>query len=211
MVDAPGFEAWHSNHVKRLKRSFYARPALEVAPELLGKLLVRRVDDREMVARIVEVEAYMGLDDQASHARRGPTPRSKIMFGPPGYAYVYMIYGMHHGMNVVTDIDGVASAVLIRGVEPLRGIDAPTDGPGKLCKALAIDRSLNGEDLVRGAHIFIADDGTPPLAHVTSTRIGVDYAGECAKKPWRFCAVDNPHVSRPRPSRHSTRSGRTSR
>jgi DNA-3-methyladenine glycosylase len=202
--------------VKRLRQTFYARPALEVAPELLGKLLVRRRDGREIVGRIVEVEAYLGVGDEASHARRGPTPRARIMFGPPGYAYVYMIYGMYHGMNVVVDRDGVASAVLIRALEPVSGLedDEATDGPGKLCRALAIDRTLNGEDLVRGEHIFLADDGTPPLPHVTTPRVGVDYAGAWAKKPWRFCAIGSRFVSRPRPplarSARSSRSRRSS-
>lgn len=174
--------------MKRVPRGFYDRPALEVAPELLGKLLVRRRDGATQVGRIVEVEAYMGLEDQASHARRGPTPRAKIMFGPPGYAYVYMIYGMYHGMNVVCDREGIASAVLIRGVAPVRGIGEPTDGPGKLCRALAIDRAQNGEDLVRGKQLWIAEDGVS-LPYVTTARIGVDYAGAWAKKPWRFCAL----------------------
>jgi DNA-3-methyladenine glycosylase len=186
--------------VRRLRRKFLARSALDVAPELLGKLLVRRLDDgRELVGRIVEVEAYMGPGDEASHARRGPTPRSAIMFGPPGFAYVYMIYGMHHGMNVVVDTDGVASALLLRALEPVSGIEGATDGPGKLCRALSIDRALNGEDLVRGERLFLAEDGTPPLPFVTATRIGVEYAGECAKKPWRFCAAHNLFVSRPWP------------
>jgi DNA-3-methyladenine glycosylase len=124
------------------------------------------------------------------------------MFGPPGYAYVYMIYGMHHGMNIVCDREGVASAVLIRALEPVRGIDAAMDGPGKLSRALEIDRTLNGEDLVSGKAIWIADDGTAPLPHFTTPRVGVDYAGACARKPWRFCAEGNPHVSRSRPGRN---------
>ena len=127
--------------MKRLPRSFYDRPALEVAPELLGKLLVRRTRDGDKVGRIVEAEAYMGTGDQASHARRGPTPRAKIMFGPPGKAYVYMIYGMHHGMNVVCDEEGVASAVLLRALEPVSGIEGDTSGPGRLCRVLEIDRA----------------------------------------------------------------------
>ncbi|HZV02768.1 MAG TPA: DNA-3-methyladenine glycosylase [Planctomycetota bacterium] len=184
--------------MRRVEREFYDRPALEVAPELLGKLLLRRIGRKVLAGRIVEAEAYMGLDDQASHARRGPTPRAKIMFGPPGFAYVYMIYGMHHGMNVVCDREGVASAVLLRALEPVRGIEGATDGPGKLCRALSIDRALNGEDLVVGKKIWIEDDGVT-LPHVTTERVGVSYAGEWARKPWRFCAQGCPHVSRPRP------------
>lgn len=197
--------------MKRISRRFYARSALEIAPEVLGKLLVRRLDGREMVGRIVEVEAYMGPGDEASHARRGPTPRAKIMFGPPGYAYVYMIYGMHHGMNVVVDREGTASALLIRALEPVRGIDGATDGPGKLCRALGIDRALNGADLVRGEELFLASDGTAPLPFVTATRIGVEYAGACAKKPYRFCALGNPWVSKPRPFALPPKSRRSAR
>jgi DNA-3-methyladenine glycosylase len=198
--------------VKRLRRPFYARPALEVAPELLGKLLVRKIGGSERIGRIVEVEAYMGVGDMASHARHGPTPRSKIMFGPPGYAYVYMIYGMYHGMNIVVDIDGVASAVLIRGIEPVSGIEGATDGPGKLCRALEIDRSLNGEDVVRGEALSVLDDGSAPLPFATTPRVGVDYAGEWAKKPWRFCALGSRFVSSPRPgSKPRTASRKASR
>jgi DNA-3-methyladenine glycosylase len=184
--------------VKRLRRAFCARNALEVAPDLLGKLLVRRIRRRELVGRIVEVEAYMGPGDMASHARRGPTPRAAIMFGPPGYAYVYMIYGMHHGMNVVVDREGTASAVLIRALEPVSNIVGTTDGPGKLCRSLSIDRDLNGADLIAGDAIYLAGDGTPPPPFETSPRIGVDYAGACALKPWRFFVPGNPWVSRTR-------------
>lgn len=170
-----------------------------MARDLLGKLLVRRLPGVTAAGRIVEVEAYLGEDDQASHARRGPTPRARIMFGPPGKAYVYLIYGLHHGMNVVVDRDGIASAVLIRAVEPVRGIDAPTDGPGKLCRALGIDRSLNGEDLVTGREIWLETDGAPPPPWVASPRVGVAYAGEWAEKPLRFSVPGSVHVSRPRP------------
>ncbi len=185
--------------VKRLPRSFYDREATEVAPELLGKLLVRALPSGRRVGRIVEVEAYLGERDQASHARRGPTPRAKIMFGPPGKAYVYMIYGMHHGMNVVVDRYGVASAVLIRALEPVSGIEGATDGPGKLCKALEIDRSLNGQDLVTGKSVWLASDDQPSPPHVRSTRIGVDYADEWAKELLRYSIPGNSFVSRPRP------------
>ncbi len=127
-----------------LPREFYDRPTATVARDLLGKLLVRRRPDRaERVARIVEVEAYLGVRDAASHARRGPTPRAAIMFGPPGHLYVYLIYGMHHCLNLVTESDGTAGAVLIRAAEPVAGFDAGPgrrilSGPGKLCAALGI-------------------------------------------------------------------------
>jgi DNA-3-methyladenine glycosylase len=190
---------------RRLRRAFFERNALVVAPDLLGKLLRRRRPTGLQTGRIVEVEAYLGPDDQASHARRGPTPRAKIMFGPPGRAYVYMIYGMYHGMNVVCSPEGEASAVLIRALEPVSGIALPTDGPGKLCKALDIDRSLNGEDLVRGDAIWLEDDGAAAPPHVTSPRIGVAYAGEWARRPYRFSVIGSEHVSRPKPPGHSPR------
>ncbi|HVR61732.1 MAG TPA: DNA-3-methyladenine glycosylase, partial [Polyangia bacterium] len=131
-----------------MPRDFYARPTATVARELLGKLLVRRrADGGARVARIVEVEAYLGVRDAASHARRGPTPRAAIMFGPPGFLYVYLIYGMHHCLNLVTEADGTAGAVLVRAAEPVTGFEggdgrAPgrglLSGPGKVCAALEI-------------------------------------------------------------------------
>jgi DNA-3-methyladenine glycosylase len=187
---------------RKLGRSFYARDALAVSPELLGKLLVRKLPDGERVCRIVEVEAYIGPDDQASHARRGPTPRAKIMFGPPGFAYVFLIYGMHNCLNFVVDREGQPSAILVRAAEPVSGLGASRlDGPGKLCKALAIDRGLNGADLVRGGELFLADDGSASPEIARSPRIGIDYAGPVwARKPWRYFAPTSGHVSRaPRP------------
>src|SRR6476646_1444479 len=151
-----------------LERAFYARPTTTVARALLGKLLVRRRDgDAPLIARVVEVEAYLGERDAASHARRGPTPRAAIMFGPPGFLYVYLIYGMHHCMNVVTETDGVAGAVLIRAAAPIVGFAdgvvetrarRPLTGPGKLCAGLAITRAYNGHDMTRSREFFVADD-----------------------------------------------------
>jgi DNA-3-methyladenine glycosylase len=190
-----------------LPRSFYERPTIEVARELLGKLLVRS-GPVERVARIVEVEAYLGIKDQASHARRGPTPRASIMFGPPGHLYVYLIYGMHHCMNVVTEPDGVAGAVLLRAAEPLhdgelvlpRGRAArPLAGPGKLCAGLGITRGDNGLDLCSSGLIIANDPRAPeqvgPLRAKRSPRIGVDYAGAWAGRLLRFYLAGNPHVS----------------
>lgn len=175
-------------------RELYGRDSLEVAPELLNKVLVAG----PCRARIVEVEAYRGADDPASHAYRGLTPRTTTMFGPPGHLYVYLTYGMHHCANVVCGDDGLAMAVLLRGLTPLQGLEtmrarrpaARTDpelcaGPGRLCQALAIDRSFDGADLVgvdRG--VWIGDDGVaPPAAPASSPRIGVTAA---ADRPWRF-------------------------
>ena len=138
----------------------------------------------ELAARIVEVEAYTGPEDLACHASRGRTARTEVMFGPPGHAYVYLVYGMHCCFNVVTDPEGHAAAVLVRAVEPLAGIDGNTRGPGRLCKALGIDRSQNGVDLC-GDEIFV-ERGTAPARVVSTARIGVDYAGRWARRRLRF-------------------------
>ena len=181
-----------------LPRTFYGRPTATVARDLLGKLLVRRRRARPMlVARIVEVEAYLGERDAASHARRGPTPRAAIMFGPPGFLYVYLIYGVHHCMNVVTEADGTAGAVLIRAAAPVAGCpDAlrALTGPGKLCAALGITRADNGRDLTDRNNFCIADDGAEAPSAVASARIGVGYAGVWAARKLRFTVAGSPHV-----------------
>lgn len=184
-----------------LPRNFYARPTALVARALLGKVLVRRVGRRVRLARIVEVEAYLGERDAASHARRGPTPRTTIMFGPPGHLYVYLVYGMHHCMNFVTESDGVAGAVLIRAAAPLDVMDAPRpySGPGKLCAGLGVTVADKGLDLTAGVGLFVADDGAPGPRVSTSARIGVDYAGSWKMRRLRFYVAGDPHVSgRPR-------------
>jgi len=190
-----------------LPRAFFARPTIQVARALLGKLLVRRFgagDATLRLARIVEVEAYLGERDAASHARRGPTPRSAIMFGPPGHLYVYLIYGMHHCMNFVTERDGQAGAVLIRAAEPLApppgaATSRPLSGPGKLCSGLGITLADRGLDLTAGDALFVAEDGRRPPRRAASPRIGVDYAGAWAARKLRFYIPGNPHVSgRPR-------------
>lgn len=150
-----------------------------------------------LVARIVEVEAYLGERDAASHARSGPTPRAAIMFGPPGFLYVYLIYGMHHCMNVVSEADGTAGAVLIRAAAPVVGCpDAlrALTGPGKLCAALGITRADNGRDLTDRDTFYIADDGAEAPRAVASARIGVGYAGAWAARKLRFTVAGNPHV-----------------
>jgi len=186
-----------------LPRAFYARPTIAVARDLIGKVLARRRGGLVQVARIVEVEAYLGERDAASHARRGPTPRAAIMFGPPGFLYVYLVYGMHHCMNFVTERNGVAGAVLIRAAEPLEGFEElgprPLSGPGKLCAALGITRADNGHALTDPGDFFVTDPGGPRPRRAVSKRIGVEYAGSWADRKLRFYVPGNPYVSgRPR-------------
>jgi len=182
--------------MQALPRSFYDRETKRVARELLGMHLVRRVGTLNRVGRIVETEAYLGPHDLAAHSARGRTRRTEVMFGPPGHAYVYLIYGMHHCLNVVTEPAGHASAVLIRALEPVENVEGSTKGPGLLCRAMEIDRRLNGHDLLSD-DLFIAP---PPHAErfqvVTRPRIGVSYAGPWAEKPLRFYIRENAFVSR---------------
>lgn len=190
---------------RTLNRSFYERTALDVAPDLLGKVLCHARGRTLTSGRIVEVEAYLGSDDPASHAWRGPTERNRAMFGPPGHVYVYFTYGNHFCMNVVTDRVGVASAVLIRALEPLEGIPVMrrrrgrhalaqlTSGPGKLAQALGIDRTAYGLDLTKGT-LRIKDDGFGPVSWVTTPRIGISVAADL---PYRFLVAGSPFLSRP--------------
>lgn len=173
---------------KRLQKSFFARNTHNVAKNLLGKLLVRPVDNKKIIGRICEVESYVGEDDLACHAARGRTTRTEVMFGPPGHAYVYMIYGVYFCLNIVTEKKGFPAAVLIRGVTPVQNIFGKTDGPGKVSREFFIDRALNGEDLTASSQLYVADDGLKldRTSIQTSPRIGVDYAGEYAWLPWRY-------------------------
>jgi DNA-3-methyladenine glycosylase len=180
----------------KLSREFYDRDTIDVAKSLLGKCLVHEVAGTERVGRIVEVEAYLGPHDLAAHSARGLTPRTRVMFGPPGHAYVYLIYGIYNCMNVVTQREGVASAVLLRALEPVRNVEGRTQGPGLLCRALDIDRRLNGRDLLSD-DLFIADDGyAQRVSIVKRPRIGVDYAGYWARRLLRFYIRGNRFVSR---------------
>lgn len=199
----------------KLGRSFYARDTRRVARDLLGKVLVHVDGGVRRAARIVETEAYHGPSDRASHARFGPTPRAAIMFGPPGYAYVYLIYGLSHCMNVVTGEEGFPSAVLIRAAEPLQGCLHAPRGPGNLCRALHIRReSENGVDLT-GNGLFVEDAPRPRQRVAAVPRVNVHYAGPWADKPWRFLLAGNPWVSRPagkvRRARPISRPGRRPR
>jgi DNA-3-methyladenine glycosylase len=194
----------------KLPREFYRRPTVDVALDLLGRRLVRvlsPVKQRDSApsqvraGRIVETEAYVGLDDLASHAARGRTPRTAVMFGPPGVAYVYLIYGLHYCLNAVTEEEGFPAAVLVRALEPEPNVAGRTNGPGRLCRALVIDRTFNGEDLC-GGRLFVEAGERPPgeprprRPHTSGPRVGVAYAGEWAGRPWRFWLAGNPFVSR---------------
>ena len=190
----------------KLARNFYEQPTLEVARQLLGKHLVRQHAEGITIGRIVETEAYIGPEDKACHASKGRTGRTEIMFGAAGHAYVYLIYGFHHMLNIVTERVDHPAAVLIRAVEPLAGVELMQarrgtrerrnlcSGPGKLCKAFAVDRTLNGDDLC-GSVIYIEDRGEKIARVVTTPRIGVDYAGAWKRKPWRFFIKGSEFVS----------------
>ena len=177
-----------------LPNSFYARPTLEVAHDLLGTILVHESPSGTEAGRIVEVEAYLGPEDEASHSRFGPGGRSRIMFGPPGRVYVYLIYGMHHCMNVVTESDGVAGAVLIRAIEAGDGLTGDAKGPGLVCRALGIDRTFNHHDLTTPP--LYLKEGRPPQRVQSTPRIGVSYAGDWANRPFRFVDAESNALSR---------------
>ena len=188
----------------RVPREFYARDTALVARALLGKLVVVPGAGKRRRGRIVETEAYDGPKDQASHAFRGPTARNAPMFGEPGHAYVYLIYGMWNCLNLVTREAGHPSAVLLRaldfdGLDEAGGGDPRAGaGPGKLCATLGIDRRLTGEDVVAGQAIWLEDDGceVPARQIGRGPRVNVDYAGTWARRPWRFWWKGNPAVSR---------------
>ncbi len=186
----------------KVEREFYHRDTTEVAKLLLGHFLVHRVQGIEKVGKIVEVEAYLGEHDLASHSSKGRTKRTEVMFGPPGYSYVYIIYGMYHCFNVVTDSPGVGAAVLIRALEPILNITGRTQGPGLLCQAMQLDRRHNAHDLLSD-DLFIARGEHPLREPVIATpRIGVHYAKSWAIKPLRFYIAGNPFVSKVKPHTH---------
>lgn len=201
--------------MKKLDRQFYNRDSIIVAKELLGKVLVHEIGGQRISAKIVEAEAYMGLEDKAAHSYNGKrTPRVEVMYGAPGFAYVFMIYGIHCCFNIVTCEEGKPQAVLIRAAEPLEGTEwmaqrrfgrsyqqltrgqhrGLTNGPGKLCGALSIDRCFNGMDL-RGDELYIEEGKSENLSIVTTKRVGVDYAEEAKHYPWRFYIKSNEYVS----------------
>jgi DNA-3-methyladenine glycosylase len=192
--------------LRPLKRAFYERNTVRVAKELLGKVLVRRLGDTSLEGIIVETEAYRGYDDAASHAYRGPTRRNQVMFGEPGHAYVYFTYGMHYCLNVTTEPAGQPGAVLIRAVQPVKGIVEMkkrrrtehikdlSNGPAKLTQAFAVTKALNGHDLTSAHELYVAEPSHPRRVRITATnRIGIKAGSE---KPWRFSIKGNPFVSK---------------
>ena len=183
--------------MRKLPRSFYDRDTRIVAQELLGKLLVHQCGGIQRIGKLVETEAYLGRHDHASHSARGLTERNRPMFGPPGYAYVYLIYGVHNCMNVVTEREGHASAVLLRAVEPVANIEGRTQGPGLLCKAMDIDHRHNGKDLLSPDFFIARPETVEELKIIRRQRIGVDYAGRWARRLLRFYIQGNLFISRP--------------
>lgn len=194
--------------LKPLPRAFYERSVLQVARACLGKLLVHQLEHETLIARIVETEAYRGPKDRAAHSFGGRrTPRTEVMFGQAGIAYVFFVYGMHYQFNIVTGAVGEPEAVLIRAVEPIEGQTTMaalrrastnsrqlTNGPGKLCAALGIDRRHNGANLC-APPLFLAN-GPAPRHILRTTRIGIEYAGAWASRPWRWLDADSPFMSK---------------
>ena len=187
----------------KLKRDFYLRPTLEVAKDLIGKYIVHNYRDQILAARLVEVEAYIGEDDPACHAFGGPTRRSQPLFGPPGYSYIYLIYGMYHCFNFVTEPQGRAAAVLLRAAEPVEGLEMMRErspgrkdtqllsGPGKFCRSFGLDLTKNCIDLT--SDILYLENRAVPVGEIAvSTRIGISKG---ANRPWRFYDKDSQCVS----------------
>lgn len=199
-----------------LEPGFFLRPTEELAYQLLNCVLVREHPDGLTAGRIVECEMYQGPDDKGAHSYGGkPTPRTEVMYGPPGYAYVYLIYGMYYCLNLVTAPAGTPHAILIRALEPLHGIGLMEDrlgpvkmarqphelaaGPGKLCRALGIDRAMNGHRLLDSPlYVGLPSKPWPPYQVARGPRVNIDYAEEAKDLPWRFWVHENRSVSRPR-------------
>lgn len=177
-------------HVKKLSLSFFQRPAARLAQDLIGKVLVRRLQGKEFRARVVETEAYLGPRDLASHASKGRTRRTEILFGRAGRAYVYLIYGVYAMLNVVAGRTGEAQAVLIRSAEPLDGWDADLSGPGRLTRAFQITCSENGLDLTGAQLYFLDAPGYQPRL-VSAKRVGIDYARAWKDARLRFLDADS--------------------
>jgi DNA-3-methyladenine glycosylase len=182
--------------MKKLSREFYDRDTVQVAKSLLGQYLVHRSQGIERVGKIVEVEAYLGEQDLAAHSSKGRTKRTEIMFGPPGFAYVYLIYGIYHCFNVVTESLGSGTAVLLRAIEPVANISGRTQGPGLLCQAMGLNRQHNAHDLLSDDLFITKGDDITPQSIIEAPRIGVHYAKDWALKPLRFYIAGNAFVSK---------------
>lgn len=202
--------------MKKLPRNFYDRDTITISKELLGKYLIHNIDGKELIGKIVEVEAYKGPIDKAAHSYNRKTDRNRIMYGPCGHAYIFNIYGMYCCMNVVTEKVDIPCAVLIRALEPVSGIESMsknrynksvsylsknelkklTNGPGKLCIAMGISKSNYGDDLL-GDRLYIVEGINEQFDIVTTKRINIDYAEEAIHFPWRFYIKGNPYVSKP--------------
>ncbi len=196
---------------KRLGRNFYTRDTLQVAKEMLGKYLVRKIGKKKLIGKIVETEAYIGPKDKASHAYGGKvTPRNLAEYMIGGHIYIYLVYGMYWQLNISTGKEGSPECVLIRALEPIVGekmlkekgekyILNLANGPGKLCRWLKLDKSFYGEDLVKSKRIWLEDGPSIPESQIVATkRIGIDYAGKYwASRKWRFYIKNNPAVSKP--------------
>ena len=201
--------------MEKLEREFYRRDSVLVARELLGKVLVHEIGGQKVSARIVEAEAYRGVEDKAAHSYAGRrTPRVEVLYGDPGFAYVFLVYGIHRCFNVVTGEKEVPQAVLIRAAEPVDGVEWMaqkrfgissgqltkvqrknlTNGPGKLCEALSINLTANGLDLC-GNEIYVEECEGQEFAVVSAKRVGIDYAEEARDYPWRFYIEGNSCVS----------------
>lgn len=199
----------------KLTRDFYGRDTITVAKELLGNVLVHNVNGVLLKGRIVETEAYLGFEDKAAHSYGGRrTERVEVMYGPPGYAYVYLIYGMYYLLNIITEKEGIPEGVLIRALEPLENTNIMalnrfnkpydeltnyerkniTNGPGKLTRAFNIGKELNGTDLC-GNRLYVEEGEDKDFNIVETTRIGIDYAEEAKYFPYRFYIESNPYVS----------------
>ncbi|TDX46821.1 DNA-3-methyladenine glycosylase [Halanaerobium congolense] len=195
----------------RLKQGFYQKDAVQAAKDLLGKVIVRKYNDKTIKVKIVETEAYCGAEDKASHAHNNKkTKRTAPMFKKGGHSYIYLIYGMYYCLNVVTAAENNPHAVLIRAVEPLKGlnyikenrqiksskIENLTNGPGKLSQALKINKNLNGCNLIESDFLYIIDTETEEFEIENSPRINIDYAEEYKDKKWRFFIKNNKYISR---------------
>jgi len=194
----------------KLTRQFFNRKTTKVARALLGKFLVRKIGDKILSGLIVETEAYQGFADKASHAHKGKTERNAVMFGPSGFSYIYLIYGMYNCFNITTEKENYPAAVLIRAVQPVQGLELIKkfrgtnklenlcSGPGKFCQAFNLDRDLSGLDLTKSKKLWLEDRGflVKPSQIKKAKRVGVDYAGLYKDKLWRFYLKDNKFVSK---------------